>query len=89
MPGDDSEGAVGICLSCRHVRVVPARSGQRYYRCERAVTDADYAKYPRLPVRRCDGHEPGVEQVSDDPRRAARDRHRESEKAVGARANAR
>jgi hypothetical protein len=26
--------------------------------CERAHTDPRYAKYPRLPVTRCPGHEP-------------------------------
>ena len=66
--------AVGLCLRCRHVRVVPSRTGRRYYRCERAATDAGYPKYPRLPVLRCPGYEPGEPQAADDLPRATRSR---------------
>ena len=48
---------MGLCLGCRHVRVVAARAGNRYYRCERSTFDPRYPKYPRLPVLACAGRE--------------------------------
>ena len=61
--------AVGLCLSCRHVRVVRSRTGQRYYRCERSSTEPLYPRYPRLPVLRCDGHEARGGPVTGEPPR--------------------
>ncbi len=63
----DTDAAVGLCRSCRHVRVVPSRTGQRYYRCEQSSSDPRYPRYPRLPVRMCDGHEPRGAPVTDEP----------------------
>ena len=60
--------AVGLCWRCRHVHVVRSRKGGCFYRCERSATDADYPKYPRLPVRSCDGYEPRGAPVTDQPR---------------------
>ena len=73
MASPDTDAAVGLCRSCRHVRVVPSRKGQRYYRCERSSTDPRYPRYPRLPVRICDGHEPRGAPVTDEPSATDRD----------------
>ena len=81
----DPDAAVGLCLRCRHVRVVPSRTGQRYYRCERAATDAGYPKYPRLPVVQCPGYEPARDRQASDNLRSTpgdRDREREAGKAA-------
>ena len=58
MRGVDREAQVGLCLGCRHARVVRSRTNQDYYRCGRFDDDERYAKYPRLPMRKCDGYEP-------------------------------
>jgi hypothetical protein len=48
--------AAGLCESCRHARrIASARSS--FLRCARAGVDPRYAKYPRLPVLACPGHE--------------------------------
>lgn len=53
----DREASVGICLHCLRLRIVVSRTGSRFYLCERSRTDPAYPKYPRLPVRRCEGYE--------------------------------
>ena len=57
MPGSDQKARVGLCLGCRHARLVSARMNNHYYRCDRAAVDPSYPKYPRLPMLQCDGHE--------------------------------
>ncbi len=49
----------GLCNTCRHQRVVVTTRGSRFSLCERSRSDPSYARYPRLPVRECPGHEPG------------------------------
>ena len=53
----DEEAQVGLCLHCRHARIVVSRAESRFYLCKRSRTDPAYPKYPRLPVLRCDGYE--------------------------------
>ncbi len=53
---DDS---IGLCLSCRWMRVVTTRRGSTFYRCGRADTDPRFPRYPTLPVRQCVGYEEG------------------------------
>ena len=48
----------GLCDSCRHQRLVPNTRGSTFSLCERSRTDPAYPRYPRLPVARCEGHEP-------------------------------
>jgi len=50
--------AVGLCASCRHVRLIHSDKGSRFYMCLLAATNPQFPKYPRLPVRRCSGYEP-------------------------------
>ena len=52
----------GLCLACAHVRVVRSGRGSVFLMCERGLRrEPGFAKYPRLPVVRCAGHEPVVE----------------------------
>lgn len=59
------KAAVGLCLSCRHVKLVGTDRGSVFYQCQRAATDSSFAKYPRLPVLRCNGYEPNLEPQED------------------------
>jgi len=47
----------GLCLDCRHARVLRSDRGSVFYQCLRAEDDANYARYPRLPVLVCAGYE--------------------------------
>jgi len=48
----------GLCDSCRHQQIVRNTRGSTFSLCRRSRTDANYPKYPPLPVRRCAGYEP-------------------------------
>ena len=50
--------AAGLCETCRHARLVPTPRSA-FWLCERARDDPRFERYPRLPVLRCPGHEPG------------------------------
>jgi hypothetical protein len=52
---------VGLCPSCKHLRIIHSDRGSDFYLCQRAANDARFAKYPRLPVLAC----PGYERISD------------------------
>ncbi|HJN92734.1 MAG TPA: hypothetical protein QGF05_08435 [Dehalococcoidia bacterium] len=45
----------GLCDRCAHARVVTSARESRFLRCERSDTEAEYARYPQLPVRSCEG----------------------------------
>lgn len=47
----------GLCERCRHQRVVRNTRGSRFSLCERSREDPAYARYPRVPVLRCQGFE--------------------------------
>jgi hypothetical protein len=49
--------APGLCSTCRHAREIQTRRGPSYLLCNRSLTDDRYARYPRLPVLECAGHE--------------------------------
>ncbi len=49
--------AVGLCLTCRWMRVVTNRQGSTFFRCTRAEIDARFVRYPPLPVVHCAGYE--------------------------------
>jgi uncharacterized protein (TIGR00290 family) len=57
VPGDP---ASGLCASCRWSRRVRNRRGSVFVRCGRADSDPRFARYPRLPVRACAGHDPAL-----------------------------
>ena len=47
----------GLCRCCVHARALESARGARFWQCQRARTDPTFARYPRLPVRECRGHE--------------------------------
>ncbi len=47
---------VGLCLECVHCRRIESAKGSTFRRCQLHESDARFAKYPRLPVLRCDGY---------------------------------
>jgi len=51
--------AIGLCHDCIHARRVPTRHAL-YWRCALAESDPRFPRYPRLPVRACDGYAPGA-----------------------------
>jgi hypothetical protein len=51
------EVRVGLCFSCRHMCQVRTDRGSVFYQCQRAATEPEYPKYPRLPVFHCPGYE--------------------------------
>jgi len=52
---DLPEDRVGLCVRCKHVVVVRSDRGSLFYQCQRSVYDADYPRYPVLPIRHCRG----------------------------------
>lgn len=48
----------GLCAACRWARGVENARGGRFTRCGRSDEDAQFARYPRLPVVRCEGFAP-------------------------------
>ena len=52
----------GLCESCRHQKVIRNTRGSSFSMCLRARDDDRYPKYPRLPVRRCSGFEPHLDE---------------------------
>jgi len=48
---------VGLCRTCRHVKVIESTRGSTFYLCRLSETDPRFPKYPRLPVVRCTGYE--------------------------------
>jgi len=52
-----TEHAVGLCATCRWVRIVTNRRGSVFYRCLRADDDPRFVRYPPLPVITCPGYE--------------------------------
>lgn len=48
----------GLCATCRHRREIVSDRGSRFTQCRLAFTRPAFARYPRLPVLACHGHEP-------------------------------
>ena len=49
--------SVGLCANCRFMRLIESDRGSTFHLCERSATDANFPKYPRLPVLQCAGYE--------------------------------
>lgn len=49
--------SIGLCASCRNVRIIPSDRGPIYYLCRLSATNPVFPKYPRLPVLTCTGYE--------------------------------
>jgi hypothetical protein len=59
---------VGLCATCRFVRLVPSVRNATYYRCGRSDDDQSYPRFPRLPVVSCAGYERrAIEASADNP----------------------
>jgi hypothetical protein len=61
-----SPQSAGLCDSCRHQRLVPNTRGSVFSLCERSRAEPDFPRYPRLPVLRCPGFEPGAAEDRDE-----------------------
>jgi len=53
------EPGVGLCARCRHARRLHNARGSDFWQCLASATDATLPRYPRLPVLRCHGFQPG------------------------------
>lgn len=49
---------IGLCARCRHARIVTTPRSQ-FWLCALAASDPRFARYPRLPMSECPGHEIG------------------------------
>ena len=50
----------GLCDACVHQRVVKNTRGSTFSLCRRSKDEPErFPRYPRIPVARCAGHEPG------------------------------
>jgi hypothetical protein len=47
----------GLCATCVHARLVVSDRGSQFVMCDKARTDARFARYPRLPVEACGGYQ--------------------------------
>jgi hypothetical protein len=63
LPEDTDICSAGLCATCIHCRLITTRRSS-FYMCQRSFTDERFPKYPRLPVVRCIGHEPGTPSTS-------------------------
>ncbi len=52
-----NDRTVGLCATCKWVRIATNKRGSVFYRCLRADTDPRFVKYPPLPVLRCPGYD--------------------------------
>lgn len=52
----ESAAHLGLCADCRHMRHITSDRGSNFYLCQLSAADANFPKYPRLPVWRCSGH---------------------------------
>jgi len=54
------DSRIGLCADCRHAETVTSSRGAIFYLCRLSLTDPRFAKYPRLPMLVCRGHEPAA-----------------------------
>jgi hypothetical protein len=52
-----NDQVIGLCAECQYAAHMKSDRGSIFLRCERALTDKRFAKYPRLPVLACSGYE--------------------------------
>lgn len=53
--------AVGLCLKCQYVRMVKNARGSVFFLCEKSKTDAQFPKYPAMPIIACPGYQKRVD----------------------------
>ena len=52
----ESSYVAGLCASCTHSKAVTSSKGSTFIQCRLSFTDPRFARYPPLPVVRCDGY---------------------------------
>ena len=52
---------VGLCAQCMHARRLSSSRGSTFWLCGLSQRDPRFPKYPRLPVRACEGFTPDPE----------------------------
>ena len=57
----------GLCGTCQHSRRIETAHGSVFRLCERSRTDPNYPRYPALPVVRCAGFAPVVQEPDGVP----------------------
>jgi hypothetical protein len=57
----------GLCATCRNARILDTRRQSRFYLCKLWAVNAAFAKYPNIPVLRCEGY------TREDPLEGERD----------------
>ena len=57
MPESAPPPHAGLCVSCRHSRLVTSDRGSVFVRCAYAALDPSFPKYPSLPVMSCPAHQ--------------------------------
>lgn len=50
--------AIGLCPTCKNVRVVKSARGSLFFMCRLSKIDERFSKYPSQPVMWCSGYEP-------------------------------
>lgn len=68
---------VGLCSVCAHARVIESGKGSRFHLCLRSKEDANFRRYPPLPVVSCAGFEPGRPRGPSEPTSAMADSDRD------------
>ncbi len=53
----------GLCTQCTFSKTIVSDRGSQFTMCQRSKLESRYPKYPRLPVRMCEGFVP----MPDDP----------------------
>jgi hypothetical protein len=66
MSEDSRQERVGLCVRCKHVKLIRSDRGSVFYQCSRAAVDPSYARFPVLPKLEC----PGFEEKEPPPRKA-------------------
>jgi hypothetical protein len=51
----------GLCRDCRYSKRIESDRGSVFFRCDLSLQDPRFPKYPRLPVRECNGYQPAEE----------------------------
>jgi len=64
----------GLCGDCVHAQTIHSDRGSTFYLCRLGLTNPRFPKYPRLPVRECDGYQ---RQASNRPNSEADAKHEE------------
>jgi hypothetical protein len=60
---------VGLCLSCRRVRVIRSDRASVFYQCLLSLKDPTFPAYPVIPVRHCRGYEAGSAETGTEQER--------------------